>query len=880
MNKTILLGTISVLILSFGLSTCTPQSSFSLSEASVLYSGPGNISYDVLAELPAGTVVTLSGSYGDFMSVSLDWQGDTLTGFIRKAAIQDEPDKMDALDPLEFNWEPMYLPECAPAGYDPLTDTVTFDNSLNATFFGTESAAWNLDKPVRIAVGKMAATGEGGSVKVLGRPEGDVDPSTWWRGVLAMALEVRNGNYWLAVMDGSSEKSIRVDTGRSASLPIQILFDQPEGRGFSVLDEKNLVLQHIDLTVMAGVNLPEGLFPERKFYFGVDTNAGSSLAVTGLQFGTQPDGRWVEPPAGEPGLAELAEARGLTFGTIFDLPKMIDRRYCQIMKRDFNEIVITEFTIIARPFWLGRGQYDYTYIDRSVELAELRGWRVDGSHLVWGDYGAIPDWLRNGTFTRAEYISILEEHIRSVVGHYRGRVHEWSIANESPERITATHNDPYTTFRDFWYDRIGPDYIEMAFEWAHDADPDAILVLNTGLKPPFGASNQAELEVMRSIVKDLKTDNVPLDAVGWQMHLLGPLDIQTPPEKAQTIALIQEFQAMGVTSYFTELEVDLGSRLTSQAESYDYQAWVYREMVDACLESDACDGIYLWGFADSLSWIICSQPAPICLGEPNGDPLIYDRDFEPKPAYTAVSAGLAGLPNVFTPPDYTPFMATTVLTAPPPDAAATLNLYDDFEAADSGRTYDRSKWRLTGSSRGPEIYLENGSLVLLDGSQELSGDITLIARAYEGVLLSDPLSIEAGLTLPAGSAPGSISIKITAAIPSRGTWFAGCGIERYSSQFRSSCGDFIWSTQMENDYHPPIVTFEPGSRHIFRIEIDPQNMRITYRIDGVEVGSHALESSDLLGSTRFTFSLSTWKTSINQPLHGAVDYVSIGPVGN
>jgi endo-1,4-beta-xylanase len=877
MKKTILLCTISVLILSLGLSTCTTQYSISLDQAATLYSGPGNINYKILAELPVGTELVANGIFGDFIQVSVNGQGKSLTGFIHRTIIQDETDNLDTLDPLQFDWEPMFLPECSPGDYDAITNTVTFDHTQSDAFFSLESPAWNLEQPVRIVISRLAITG-GSSINIYGNPEG-TPPSQWWQGLIAMGIDVNeDGFYRLSFLDGTSERRFSVNLEREATLPMQILFDQPEGKGISILDENNKEIKHIDITTLSGVTLPSGLFPERKLYFGVSVNSRSALSVRGLKIGTVPDGRWSDMTADSSGLAELGLSRHVNIGTMFDIQRMIDRRYCQVIVREFNEIVVPEFNWFWPPFWLGRGQYDFTSIDRIVHLAERYSWRVDASHLVWGDYSAIPDWLLTGSFTRDEYIAILQEHIRNVVGHYRGRVQEWSIANEAVDRISATLADANTSSRDFWYDRIGREYIGIAFKTAREADPDAILVFNSAIKPPFDRNNQAALDLMRSIVKELNSKDRLIDAVGWQMHLLTATDTQTPPDKQDTINLIREFAKLGAHSYFTEMEVDVGTRLTSQAESYTYQAWVYREMVDACLESGACDGIFFWGFSDAISWIICSRPFPYCMDEPNGDPLLYGRDFKPKPAYKAVHSALAGQPSDLVQPNYIPFEITTVPTDPPPGAGVAQDLYDGFGDVGTSGGYDRSKWRVTGSSRGPKVHYENGSLVLLDASDVMSGDITLVARKYDGVILNEPLFMEAGVTLPAGSAPGSISLKITATASSQGTWIAGCGIERYSSQFRSSCGDFIWSTQSENKYKPADISFDPGSRHIFRIELDPQHLRIRYLIDGIEVGDNVFEGGALSGSVRFTFSLATWKSTVNQPLQGVVDYVSIGPL--
>ncbi len=694
-----------------------------------------------------------------------------------------------------------------------------------------------------------------------------------------MGIASRGGEYQLELRDGVSENSTAsIALHRSTSLPVQILFDQPEGKSFAVLDENNQELMHIDVASVEGVNLPDGLFPEREFYFGTVTlGANASLAITGLSVGTEPDGRRVEPVAAGPGLVSLADQKELSMGTWFDITRMIDRRYCQAMERDFN-LVSIGLSVPGEPYyWLGPGQYDFSWIDRIVDFASQRGWRVYVSHLLWGDYSDTPDWLRNGTFTRDEYISLLEQHIKTVAGRYGDRIQFWSIANEASERQYWT-NVKHIPDSDFWYDKIGPEYIEMAFHWAREADPDGILVFNSAANsPPFDEYTQSVTDSMLATVRDLKAKGVPIDAVGMQLHLLTP-GPQTPPQRSELVATMQEFGALGVKVYITEHEVDIGSQLGTQEERYAFQAQVYRDVMEACLESGVCDVYITWGFADSLSWIICPFPFPTCLNEPNGDPLLFDRDFKPKPAYDAVMNALAGVAATPTPAGVVTPTPQATPSAPTPNPEATLTLYDGFDDAAHNSVFDPAKWTLSGSSPDQQVHQQDGILVLTDASQDAGVFLTLVARAYDGIHLEESIFIEANLAVPADNAPGTVGTKIMASDPAMGTWFAGCTIEHYSSQFRGSCSDLVWPQKEGHSFDTPKQSFEPGSWHTFRVELDPVTMTITYIIDGVQAGSHVLADAETLRNAGFQFSLSSWKTELSPdtPLTGLISYVSIG----
>jgi endo-1,4-beta-xylanase len=149
---------------------------------------------------------------------------------------------------------------------------------------------------------------------------------------------------------------------------------------------------------------------------------------------------------------------------------------------------------------------------------------------------------------------------------------------------------------------------------------------------------------MQDTVKALNAGETKLvDVVGMQMHLLTH-DIESLPQKTDVITIMQGFSQLGVRVYITEMDVNLTyiqNTYPKQEERWAYQAGIYQDMVDACLESGACDSFATWGISDSMSWIITSCPGCWKKPEPNGDPLMFDKNFLPKPAYFAVRDALA-----------------------------------------------------------------------------------------------------------------------------------------------------------------------------------------------------------------------------------------------
>jgi endo-1,4-beta-xylanase len=215
-----------------------------------------------------------------------------------------------------------------------------------------------------------------------------------------------------------------------------------------------------------------------------------------------------------------------------------------------------------------------------------------------------------------------------MVGRYKGRVHEWSIANEYPSRTFWA--------ADFWNEKIGPEYVEMAFRWAREADPGATLIFNdANNESPRDRETTRNLDEMYDTVRELVDRGVPIDVVGLQMHLLLKWHSPIAPTKEAVMATMHRFADLGVRVYITEFDVTLTKHPGTQAERWAYQAQLYRDMLEACLESGVCDSFTTWGISDSTSWITCEDPW--CqLREPNADPLMFDREFNPKPAYWAV----------------------------------------------------------------------------------------------------------------------------------------------------------------------------------------------------------------------------------------------------
>jgi endo-1,4-beta-xylanase len=296
--------------------------------------------------------------------------------------------------------------------------------------------------------------------------------------------------------------------------------------------------------------------------------------------------------------------------------------YVETLAREFNMLEPEDAMKweVLRP---DPQSFDFSQADRLVDFAARHNMKVRGHTLVWHHQN--PPWLAQGQFTSGQLAQLLETHIKTVVGHYRGKVFAWDVANE------AFDEPGLGRLRDtIWYDRpgiglagSGSAYLERCFRWAHEADPQALLFYNEGETETPGPKPDA----IYAMVRDFRKRGVPIDGVGFEMHI-GSLH----PEIAFISANIGRFTALGVQVHITEMDVSLPVDANGNAHSEDLQlqAEVYRQIAAACLAHRGCTAIQTWGFTDKYSWIGSHSK------KTRGAALPFDRNYLPKPAYYAL----------------------------------------------------------------------------------------------------------------------------------------------------------------------------------------------------------------------------------------------------
>ncbi len=279
--------------------------------------------------------------------------------------------------------------------------------------------------------------------------------------------------------------------------------------------------------------------------------------------------------------------------------------------------------------------------DELVAFAQANGMRVRGHNLCW--HSQLPGWLQlpNGTggyaatATPAQMAALLQKHINTEVTHYAGEVFAWDVVNEA-----FSDSTPTTLGNSIWYNQPGigigtgsgdptdTGYIEQAFRWAHAADPNALLFYNDYNIEGPGAKFNAVL----AMVQDFVNRGVPINGVGFEMHL----ELGGSPGTVGLAENMQQLAALGIQVHITEMDVRLpvnSSGLATTPAELLQQAQTYQNILTVCLQQPNCTAFQVWGVSYNDSWIPSTFPG-------YGAALPFDFNYQPTPAFNALLTAL------------------------------------------------------------------------------------------------------------------------------------------------------------------------------------------------------------------------------------------------
>ncbi|MEV0015504.1 endo-1,4-beta-xylanase [Streptomyces tendae] len=301
-------------------------------------------------------------------------------------------------------------------------------------------------------------------------------------------------------------------------------------------------------------------------------------------------------------LGSAAAGQGRYFGTAVAANHLGEADYAATLDREFSSVT-PENEMKWDATEPSRDTFTFGSADRIVDHAQSQGMDVRGHTLVW--HSQLPSWV--GSLGASDLRTAMNDHINGLMGHYKGEIHSWDVVNEAFQDggSGARRSSPFQ-------DKLGNGFIEEAFRTARAADPAAKLCYNDYNTDGVNAKSNAVYDM----VEDFKSRGVPIDCVGFQSHFNSNSPV--PSDYRQNL---QRFADLGVDVQITELDIE---------GSGSAQAANYTKVVEACLAVSRCTGMTVWGVTDKYSW------------RSSGTPLLFDGNYDEKPAYDAVLSALGG----------------------------------------------------------------------------------------------------------------------------------------------------------------------------------------------------------------------------------------------
>lgn len=315
-----------------------------------------------------------------------------------------------------------------------------------------------------------------------------------------------------------------------------------------------------------------------------------------------------------------------TIGVAVNGRNVTDQAQMDLILREFGSIT-AENAMKLQPTEPEKGVFRWEQADRIADFCRQHGLKLRGHNLMW--HSQIGKWMysnKDGSLlSKEELYANMKHHIDTIVSRYKDVVYCWDVVNEA----IADHVEPgQSPYRDSPLYRIaGDEFIRKAFEYAHEADPDALLFYND-----YNEADPGKRDRIYNMVKEMKEAGVPIDGIGMQGHynIYGP-------SMENIEAAIEKYASIVDHIHFTELDVrvntEQGGQLnfskggptveewqkTRQAEQYVSLFRVMRK------HADKIDNVTFWNLSDRDSW----------LGAANY-PLLFDSEYKPKEAYYLV----------------------------------------------------------------------------------------------------------------------------------------------------------------------------------------------------------------------------------------------------
>lgn len=296
-------------------------------------------------------------------------------------------------------------------------------------------------------------------------------------------------------------------------------------------------------------------------------------------------------------LSRAAARAGLAIG-IAASSNQLTGSFGETAKTHFN-LIVSEHELKFLSVQPTRGQFRYAGGDSIHGWGNANGLRLRGHTFIWPSQSG---WVSNSSVGREGMLGIMEAHIDSVGGHFRGKASEWNVVNEIMSDAGSGGNNALRS--SVWRLAIGDDFADSAFVYARRADPHAKLFYNEYGGDTVNSKSDAMLNLARKWVRN----GIPVDGIGLECHLYSPVDKQAISDN------IRRFGELGLRVSLSEVDIRNGTA----------EDWV--NVMAACLENFNCTSFVTWGLHDGTSW----------LGSNCGGCLLFADATRPKPAVQAL----------------------------------------------------------------------------------------------------------------------------------------------------------------------------------------------------------------------------------------------------
>jgi endo-1,4-beta-xylanase len=321
-------------------------------------------------------------------------------------------------------------------------------------------------------------------------------------------------------------------------------------------------------------------------------------------------------------LRELAAKRGILYGSSLGTAGLKDQPFAALFAQQCG-IAVPEHALTWVALRPTPETYDFSGSDSIEQFARSHNMLIRGVPLAWE--AARPKWFAP-TVNLDNAKRVLLSHISTVVGHYAGRMHSWDVVNEGTQIDDGRPDGLKVTP---WLLYIGPEYIDLAFHAAHQADPKAMLVYNENRLETESSAAEEKRRAVLALLTRLVRRGVPIHGLGVQSHFNSETVVPGPNFKR----FLHAVEDLGLTILVTELDVrdhflpgDISVRDALVAKQYyNYLSFI--------LQFKSVKTVLTWGLSDRSTWLSYNDPRKDGLPV---RPLLFDADLQPKPAFDAV----------------------------------------------------------------------------------------------------------------------------------------------------------------------------------------------------------------------------------------------------